>query len=150
MLYSEIKRGLRTGSLTVATGPCEIGRCASGSANLVYDHCHRHGHVRGVLCNSCNSVMKRIDSIMTDDIRLNVATIRKLTLRLHIPTLPSSYLRHWDKCPECTLMFTGDDVLKVLDFHLADTRRAGEIYYGKSLVEVIKARRRYRRMYRGA
>lgn len=33
---------------------CEICQAVQGSAVLVFDHCHRHGWVRAVLCNSHN------------------------------------------------------------------------------------------------
>ncbi len=146
MMYSEVRKNLRNGTMLIATGPCEIDKCASGSTKFVYDHCHKHDHVRGVLCTSCNSVMKRIDSVMSENMRLNVETIRKLTLRLHVPTLPSSYLRHWDKCPECTYSFTSDDVLRVLDFHRRGIMQTWGIYYRGSLIQILRERRRYKRM----
>lgn len=36
-------------------GLCEIcGRPPSGKPILLFDHCHRHGWVRGLICNWCN------------------------------------------------------------------------------------------------
>ncbi len=142
VMYSEVKRNLRNGTILATIGPCEIDKCASSSTKFVYDHCHRHGHVRGVLCASCNSVMTRIDRTMSENMRLNAETIRKLTLRLHVPTLPSSYLRHWDKCPECAYSFTSDDVLRMFDFHLKELRRSSDTYLTGGLIQILRERRR--------
>jgi hypothetical protein len=39
----------------VRAGLCEIcGRAPAGKPILLFDHCHAHGWVRGLLCNFCN------------------------------------------------------------------------------------------------
>jgi hypothetical protein len=34
---------------------CEV--CARTSRQIVYDHCHKHGHARGWLCDECNKIL---------------------------------------------------------------------------------------------
>lgn len=44
--------------------------CKSRLKGLVVDHCHVHGHVRGLLCNSCNLTLGHAKD--------NVDTLRRL------------------------------------------------------------------------
>jgi hypothetical protein len=45
-------------------GACAI--CGAVRARLIPDHCHRHGIIRGLLCNSCNTGL----GMFRDDPRL--------------------------------------------------------------------------------
>ena len=58
---------------------CEVCRSRNHAA-YVFDHCHDHGWVRGILCGLCNSQMRLIDRG-----------------RLEIP----HYVEHRRKCPDC-------------------------------------------------
>lgn len=80
-----------------ADAVCEMTGCtASGPyPQLVFDHCHRHGWVRGMLCNSCNVKVGRIESVMLiEGIVMNVSG--------------TSYASFLANCPDCR-----DDVLGV-------------------------------------
>ncbi len=44
---------------------CEMEGCRSRSTVYVFDHCHRHGWVRGVLCNGCNVKLGYLESVMS-------------------------------------------------------------------------------------
>lgn len=103
-----------------ASGPCRIrGRvsCGCGKVNcldgrdsgFVYDHCHRHGYVRGIICTSCNNVMRYVDKIMD-------AGKPERLIKVQTWAPASSYIRHWEVCPECSAEFTRDDLLRVIDF----------------------------------
>lgn len=48
----KLSRAELTALLARARGECEL--CHEESSDLVIDHNHRTGRVRGVLCNSCN------------------------------------------------------------------------------------------------
>jgi hypothetical protein len=116
--YSDVKIGLRTGVIRKPEGPCEIRQCDScgcGKTNcdishgvFVYDHCHIHGYVRGVICASCNRKMFRFDKYMA---ARNFTRIARSQWWAPV----SSYFRHWEKCPECKLEFETGEVVKLLD-----------------------------------
>lgn len=93
--YPELSKLVRKGTLSKSTDfdACEIPECDwRQGERLVYDHCHLHGFVRGVICIPCNSRM-----IMTE--------------RRIIPESPmrlwEGLLNHWAKCPECPDQWTG-------------------------------------------
>lgn len=55
----QYNRLLRTGTTHkrlsyLVDAACEISLCDSQGGTLVFDHCHRHGWVRAVLCNGHN------------------------------------------------------------------------------------------------
>ena len=49
-----------------ATASCELGCGAAGAHGdaLVFDHCHRHGWVRGLVCTPCNTRLGHIEAVM--------------------------------------------------------------------------------------
>ena len=64
MQYSELRRLREERLVPPAEGPCEIPGCSSVTqlaGILVYDHCHLHGEVRGIICEDCNYAMSFID-----------------------------------------------------------------------------------------
>lgn len=79
-------------------GGCAIcGSRESGNSmrpDLVVDHCHRTGRVRGLLCNHCNWILGRAD----DDPELLKKTARYLKKRRNI--VPEK-----DKCVVCRAEF---------------------------------------------
>lgn len=40
---------------------CEVDR-RHGKSDLVFDHCHEHGWVRGIVCQSCNVKLGQLDA----------------------------------------------------------------------------------------
>jgi hypothetical protein len=52
------------------TAACEMGGCGREGAYaevLIFDHCHRHGWVRGMLCNGHNVHLGRIEAVAALD-----------------------------------------------------------------------------------
>jgi hypothetical protein len=47
----------------IGTGECELFGCGEHGPALVFDHCHRHGWVRGLLCPSHNVRLGQIDAV---------------------------------------------------------------------------------------
>ena len=42
---------------------CECcGKTETRLKGMQIDHCHKHGHVRGVVCKSCNQIFGRIEN----------------------------------------------------------------------------------------
>lgn len=74
----------------VAGSTCEFPGCEvrGGYGVMVFDHCHRHGWVRGMLCSSCNVKVGRVEAVMTlDDVSVDLGT--------------SGYARWLANCPDC-------------------------------------------------
>lgn len=145
MLYSQVKSGRRSGKVCAASGPCRIKGCQScgcGKANCTlgrgkfnYDHCHKHGYVRGVICAGCNQKMKQLDWIMKSERPVE----HMLRYRWWAPL--SSYLAHWDNCPECNLNLSIQDCLRILDWsqHLQDWN-----YINRIKLRRLRLKNRYR------
>lgn len=52
----------KQGGLCLCCGRPETALRACGTTqNLSVDHCHRNGHVRGLLCRSCNTALGMVD-----------------------------------------------------------------------------------------
>lgn len=89
-------------------GNCPL--CGTFSWRLIVDHCHRHGLIRGRLCESCNQSLRHAEQRhsmadllsgaagcrhrhRTDQARERCrAAWRKANARL---------LEHWRRCPQC-------------------------------------------------
>ncbi|MGO9189596.1 MAG: endonuclease domain-containing protein [Streptosporangiaceae bacterium] len=90
--YAELRRLRAEHLVPYAQGPCEIPGCTNVTPfaakcvmeTFVYDHCHLHGEVRGVLCQDCNYAMSFID--------------RGRPWR---PELQDAYESYWTRCSEC-------------------------------------------------
>jgi hypothetical protein len=72
-------------------GPCEIGICRAydmeaEARHLVFDHCHAHGWVRGLVCVPCNNRLMHIET-----------GLRPCPPEWQHPALAA----HLVKCPEC-------------------------------------------------
>ena len=72
-------------------GPCEIGICRAydievKASRLVFDHCHAHGWVRGLVCVPCNNRLMHIET-----------GLRPEPPEWQHPALAA----HLMKCPEC-------------------------------------------------
>ena len=90
--YCQLRSLRRRGSVPPASGACAIPKCRR-SFPRVYDHCHAHDYVRGVLCNWCNGLMAFID------VRISlIITIGhpRVTAAEH-----AALLAHWRRCPYC-------------------------------------------------
>ena len=71
MPYAELRRLRRDGLVPPAAGPCEIEGCHAIKQHgeppgrqdrFVYEHCHHHGTVRGVVCLNCNQLLATLDN----------------------------------------------------------------------------------------
>lgn len=71
----------------------------AGKSGLVFDHCHEHGWIRGIICASCNGKMRDVD------LRMEYTQVHILcshgdsVIEIELPT--PAYNRHWEKCPDC-------------------------------------------------
>lgn len=54
---------------------------------LYFDHCHAHGWIRGLVCASCNSVMRHLDKYGY--------------LKRYRVDLREVYRKHVNQCPDC-------------------------------------------------
>jgi hypothetical protein len=76
--YNQVKRRpdhWRIGVL--AERGCEFSGCGAGIEleTLVFDHCHLHGVVRGILCNGCNVRVGRIEAaLLLDGVTVDLGT----------------------------------------------------------------------------
>ncbi len=52
----------RKEKLEAQGGRCSLCKLPCDSSEAVVDHCHKYGHVRGVIHRSCNSLLGRIES----------------------------------------------------------------------------------------
>lgn len=99
--YSELDR--RRNAYPAARPPCEIRGCTyvakAGSLTrrglyvVVYDHCHKHDRLRGVLCRDCNNAMHYVDA--------HVAVMISCRGPHRWEPLWPGFLAHWARCPEC-------------------------------------------------
>jgi hypothetical protein len=55
-----------------------------------YDHCHKHGWIRGMLCQSCNLTMIAYDNIDSSNPSGTYSDIK-----------PDVFMRWRNKCPDC-------------------------------------------------
>jgi hypothetical protein len=90
--YSQIRGLRRRGLMGPASGPCVIDGCDYSYPGRVYDHCHVHDYIRGVLCLWHNGGMRLIDAHVALETRRGAAHARETAARL----------AHWARCPECT------------------------------------------------
>lgn len=68
-------------------GLCEIcGSAPLGKPMLLFDHCHEHGWIRGLICNCCNDQVAFIENGWKRRIRLEVT---------------SRYPEYRRNCPDC-------------------------------------------------
>lgn len=67
-------------------GPCEIS-ASCYTDRFVFDHCHIHNWVRGIICAGCNVLMGSMI-----DRHVHEASLNKRYLKL---------LTHFNRCPEC-------------------------------------------------
>lgn len=70
-----------------------------GKTGFVFDHCHEHGWIRGVICASCNGKMRNVDLRMEYSEVQTIGFDDDYPIELELPT--PAYNRHWEKCPDC-------------------------------------------------
>lgn len=76
--YNQIHNRPQAFKLAVVRSGCDIAdcslsrdltdpivRCWSPPEGIVFDHCHQHGFVRGLLCNGHNVVLGRLEAVMS-------------------------------------------------------------------------------------
>lgn len=76
--------GYTPGLLSGHPGPCAV--CGQVVEKLVTDHCHRHGQVRGEVCQVCNVQLGKADAAFW---------------RGDIAEIHSAYLDHLRLCETC-------------------------------------------------
>lgn len=77
----------------------ECSACTRQASQMVVDHCHTHGWVRGIVCRSCNSHMASIDVRRAPD-RIEGVSVAEL-------------LRHAAQCPECPRVQEGELCIRI-------------------------------------
>ena len=89
--YDKLRQLREEHLVPYARGPCEIPGCTNVTLaamyvmeTFVYDHCHIHVEVRGVLCQDCNYAMSSIDKG-----------------RRWRPELQEAYESYWARCSGC-------------------------------------------------
>jgi hypothetical protein len=97
MSYRQLRSLRNRNRIPPASGPCQIASCRRPpSLPRIYDHCHAHDRIRGVVCNWCNGLMALID--------------RRISLTIGRPRIGTSIvteaeeaalLAHWRNCPAC-------------------------------------------------
>jgi Recombination endonuclease VII len=106
--YQDYQRLLKLGLIKRPAGPCELGQgygywgghkkdraSTEHLMNYVYDHCHEHGYVRGILCAGCNVTMGLVDAGRGHE---SMAVLEN----------PGPYDRWRKRCPECVAAGTDD------------------------------------------
>lgn len=98
--YGPVQYSEHLGARYPRTGECEVGICRAladetgpppwKSAALVFDHCHAHGWVRGLICGACNNRV-----ILAD--RGSLETVAKF----YGPAGRAVLEAHLAKCPDC-------------------------------------------------
>jgi hypothetical protein len=134
--YSRLRRQLRTRTVPYPEGPCGIHACEADSNNyqchwhtvhslscrkytLVYDHCHRHDYVRGIICIGCNVIMSCIDQLHPPAPLIQATPEGKHWLtrvNAQHPFSPTgayldAYIGHWEQCPSCVAEFSMRDFI---------------------------------------
>ncbi len=73
------------------------------SARLVTDHCHRHGWIRGRVCESCNQVMRHEEARRTmAELLASLCSIRHRTRWAHgLCYYRQRRIAHYLRCPDC-------------------------------------------------
>lgn len=61
----------------------------------IFDHCHSHGWIRGLICRSCNQIMNEVDH--------GGMSYRTILGDSFSPTIipKEAYARYYHNCPEC-------------------------------------------------
>lgn len=103
--YKRLSGMMKRGQGYQAPGPCAIPGCTwlrrvgdyadtekrvyrgSSQPLFVWDHCHAHDCVRGILCRNCNGKMAAVDS-------------QHHWLLRNLPGV-AELLAYWERCPEC-------------------------------------------------
>lgn len=101
--YSQVKELRRRGLMSRATGPCAIDGCAIYRPSqavydrcFVYDHCHEHDYIRGVICLWHNTSMAMVDAhVMDPEMRGSGRTSAAREAEA------AALLAHWARCPGC-------------------------------------------------
>jgi hypothetical protein len=68
---------------------------------FVFDHCHAHGWIRGIVCASCNGKMRNVDLRMDYTEKYIRVQPDSSLIEIELPT--PSYAGHWEKCPDCRM-----------------------------------------------
>ena len=135
-MYADYRRALARKDSKRPMGTCEIKGCRyqDVTTSLVMDHCHIHGHIRGKICSGCNESMRTIDDAMAiiSEGRFNSQVFRVLVSDIKLHGLPSSYIQHWNKCPDCSYSFTSEQILGILDKHWRESA------YGRKVVREMR------------
>ena len=100
--YQRLYGMMRRGEGYRAPGPCAIPGCAYRiwekpfSPPFVWDHCHVHDYVRGILCRTHNVQMGPVD-------RQDHSHLRAIQRHLGQQGI-AELLAYWLRCPECAAL----------------------------------------------
>jgi hypothetical protein len=80
----------------------------SRKRTFIFDHCHKHGYIRGIICGTCNNIMREVDKLgkgYYQEWRLSQDRDPYLPITILKMELPSAmYHNHQLKCPDCFLL----------------------------------------------
>lgn len=137
--YLQVKRRPDHWRASVANNSiCEFDGCRAGGGYgaLIFDHCHRHGIVRGILCNGCNVRIGRIEALLgLAGVAVDLGVTAFARWLANCPECPESRDRIAPKEPFATLPFRATpEPVRVIPgppVALARARRAHLLSTGK-------------------
>lgn len=97
--YGETKFFTRERIMKDKRQRCEIIGC-NWTSGTIYEHCHRHGWVRGLVCSGCNSRMARVDAVAYGLSRYPFTDMMYGDGPSAAET-SHALITHWMRCPDC-------------------------------------------------
>jgi hypothetical protein len=102
--YRRLRSLMRQGTGQRAPGPCAIPGCALAVPDprplappFVWDHCHAHDYVRGILCRVHNVAMWPVDGQDHAELRRQLAHHRGALVLADLAA-------YWARCPGCAAL----------------------------------------------
>lgn len=87
------------------------------------DHCHRHGWIRGILCSTCNGIMRSVDKTNAVKDEVKIVKVKEANLinviwfpgygeGLVVEVSGSLYQQYANRCPDCKSEFPNIEEIK--------------------------------------